>query len=135
MLASKIYVVASPSLMYAVQRANKLINFDPLFTSVAKRLAGIQGNALNMLREVESGGHGLGSKIMHAMIPTLTGKSLDKMNQHMIRSLRPFIDELSEADTVDLYRWCQHAITIASTDAKYGHLNPYKKRVTEDAFW
>lgn len=135
MLASKIYVVASPSLMYAVQRNNKIISFDPLFTTVAKHLAGIQGNALNMIREVESGGHGLGREIMNAMIPTLTGKSLDKMNDQILRSLRPLLDELDGIQTFDLYGWCRYAITVASTDAKYGQLNPYKVPATADAFW
>ncbi|KAJ5358371.1 cytochrome P450 [Penicillium cataractarum] len=135
MIASKIHVVASPGLIYAVQRNNKIISFDPLLTIVAKQVAGLQGDALNIIREVESEGHGLGREIMNAMIPTLTGKSLDKMTHQILRSLRPFFDDLDGIHTVDLYDWCRHAITVSSTDAKYGHLNPYKDRATADEFW
>jgi hypothetical protein len=57
------------------------------------------------------------------------------MNERMSRLLSPLVGELSQGERIDLYAWCTHAITAASTDASYGPLNPYKDRDIENAFW
>ncbi|PTU23556.1 hypothetical protein P175DRAFT_0508222 [Aspergillus ochraceoroseus IBT 24754] len=118
LILSKIYL--------AIQRNNKTITFDPFITFTAERIAGIHGSSLNLLREKRAGGHGLNQAVVHAMHPTLTGRSLDRMNERMARRLCPLIDELAHCKTVDLY---------ACTDASYGPLNPYQDRKIADAFW
>ncbi|KAL4864695.1 hypothetical protein BDV12DRAFT_200858 [Aspergillus spectabilis] len=134
MLFTKVYLVTSPTLLQAIQR-KKSLTFDPFLTFTADRIAGIHGPALELLREKQTGGQGGNQAIVHAMHPTLTGSSLDHMNERMSRLLTPLVDELSQCETIDLYAWCTHAITKASTDASYGPLNPYKDREVEDAFW
>ncbi|KAL2827939.1 cytochrome P450 [Aspergillus cavernicola] len=135
LILTKIYLISSPTLLQAVQRNSKTISFDPFLTSSADRLAGIHGPGLELLREKQAGGQGISQAVIHAMLPTLTGKPLDRMNERMVRLLGPLVDELAMGDTVDLYAWCRHAITAASTDASYGPLNPYKDQKIEDAFW
>lgn len=52
----------------------------------------------------------------------------------MIKNLNFSIDALqSERNSIDLYFWCRHAIAVASTDALYGPLNPYKDPAIESA--
>ncbi|KKK17246.1 hypothetical protein ARAM_001823 [Aspergillus rambellii] len=101
------------SLLQAIQRNNKTITFDPFITFTAERIAGIHGSSLNLLREKRAGGHGLNQAVVHAMHPTLTGRSLDRMNERMARRLCPLIDELAHCKTVDLYAWCSRTITAA----------------------
>ena len=65
MLFYKSYVVTSAKLMQAVQRNSKIISFDPLLTAASSRIAGVHGPGLNLLKEKESGGHGLGYAMQH----------------------------------------------------------------------
>lgn len=134
MVFGKAYLVTSPALLQAIQR-NKALTFDPFLTMSAQRIAGIRGLGLELMREKQSGGQGLNQKVVHAMHPTLTGRPLDRMNERMTQLLSPLVDELARRKTVDLYSWCSHVITLASTEASYGPLNPYKSREIEDAFW
>ncbi|OJJ44465.1 hypothetical protein ASPZODRAFT_72081 [Penicilliopsis zonata CBS 506.65] len=137
-LGTKFHLIASPSILQAVQRNNKTVTFDPFLQSTAERMAGISNpQTLQLLREKSSGGGGLNQTVVHALLPTLTGRPLDRMNEKMASLLSPLVDELVEQDNqvIDLYGWCRHAITVASTEASYGPLNPYKDAEIEDAFW
>ncbi|KAL2822899.1 cytochrome P450 [Aspergillus granulosus] len=130
----KVYLVKSPAILQAIQRTRAL-TFDPFVTFTTEKLAGIRGPTLEALREKQSGGGGGNQALLHAMHPTLTGKPLDRMNARMVELLSPLIDELAKRDEVDLYGWCQHAITAASTEASYGPANPYQEKSVEDGFW
>ncbi|KAL5337120.1 cytochrome P450 [Aspergillus crustosus] len=135
LILTKIYIVASPTLLQAVQRNTKTITFDPFVTFAAERVAGIKGPGLEALREKSAGGGGVNQAVVHAIHPTLTGKPLDRMNEKMVKLLTPLVDELAGKETVDLYGWCTKAITVASTEASYGPLNPYRDPKIVDAFW
>ena len=56
---TKSYIITTAKLMQAVQRNSKVISFEPLLTPTSSRVAGIRGHGLNLLREKESGGHGM----------------------------------------------------------------------------
>ena len=119
-----------------MQRNHKTISFDPFLTAAANRLSGITGNGLKLLQETESGGGGINNKVLHSMHPALLGLGLDIMNKAMIKNLKASIDELeSNRTSFDLHLWCRHAIAVASTDAVYGPLNPYKDQGTANALW
>ncbi|GAD98412.1 cytochrome P450 oxidoreductase, putative [Paecilomyces variotii No. 5] len=137
MLNNKVSVITSPDLVSAVKRNHRTLSFDPIFSSAAERVAGIQGSALELLREKASGGKGLGNEVVHVMHPLLLGDGLDHMNERMITFLSESIDALASSPgrEVDLFEWCRDAITVASTDAVYGPRNPYKSRTVQDAFW
>ena len=137
LLYTKFYVIKSASLVSAVQRSHKTISFDPFLTTAANRLAGIHGKGLKLLQDTENGGGGVNSKVVHSMHPALLGPGLDAMNRNMIHNLQTSIDKLESQHEVslDLHNWCRHAIAVASTDAVYGPLNPYKSEQIEEAFW
>lgn len=136
MFFTKFYVITSPDLMQAVQRNAKTLSFEPLLLFSSKNIAGIRNQkTLDILKEKENGGQGLGPKIMHAMTPTLTGKPLDVMNMKMIQLIQPFIEKLGDMSTFDLYEWCKEATMAASTEATYGPMNPYKEKEIQDAWW
>ncbi|MCJ1348396.1 hypothetical protein MMC31_006628 [Peltigera leucophlebia] len=100
-------------------------------------MAGIDGEGLKLLQEKENGGGGINNKVLHSMHPALLGTGLDRMNSTMIKNLQISIDKLESQRNVsfDLHTWCRHAIVVASTDAVYGPLNPYKSEEIENAFW
>ena len=135
MVFTKSYLVTSPSILLSIQRNKKSLSFDPFISMTAERMVGIRGPTLELIREKQSGGQGLTQTIIHAMQPTLIGAPLDRMNERMTRLLRPLVDELASTTTIDLYGWCRHAITVASTNASYGPLNPYKDANIEESFW
>ncbi|KAF7585901.1 hypothetical protein BBP40_009883 [Aspergillus hancockii] len=137
MLFTKVYVIASPELLPAVRRNRNNMSFAPLFNNTAEHAGGIKGHGLQLLREEDSGGHGLGEKTADAMHPALLGNGLDQMNEKMIGILKTLIDKLAmQPDTaLDLYEWCTHVVTVASTDAIYGPLNPYNSESNRRAFW
>ncbi|KAK2865215.1 hypothetical protein FQN49_003804 [Arthroderma sp. PD_2] len=54
----------------------------------------------------------------------------------MIGSLHTNVQELkSNHSAVNLYDWCRLAMTVATTDAVYGTLNPYRQSDARDAYW
>lgn len=121
--------------MRNIQQNPKTLVFEPFTLFSAERMAGVSPRTLDLLKSKQPSGATLATDILHGMHPSLLGKSLDQMNERMIRLLRPFIDELGTVGTVDLYEWTRHSITIASTDSSYGDMNPYKDRKAENAFW
>ena len=132
------YCVNDVRLVQAVQRNAKTISFDPILTTVAERLAGIGGDSLQVLREMENGGAGAHRKLVHAMSPSLTGRGLDLMNVPTLKVLENYINELVEKpEKFDLWKWTRHVISIASTEGVYGPENPYRIEnfKYEDTFW
>ncbi|KAJ5118842.1 hypothetical protein N7476_011197 [Penicillium atrosanguineum] len=135
LLFTKIYIITSPELMQSVQRS-KSLSLDPLLDLAVLRFSGITNKqTLDLMLDASSGGQGFAQKLMHALAPTMIGKSLDQMNIRMVRFMTPLIDELGDKSSVDLYKWCRDAITDASNDTMFGPMNPFKDKELSDAFW
>lgn len=136
LLVAKFYVVASPTLISGVQRNHRSLSFEYFINLSASGMLGIKGPGMNLLREEQKGGGGLGMKVTHAMNPALLGAGLDDMNAKMITFLKASVDELASArDSLDLFSWTRHVITVAATESAWGNKNPYRSRELEDAFW
>jgi hypothetical protein len=71
-------------------------------------------------------GPSLFSTILHNSTHVLAGKDLDRMNEIILRELQAIVNDMGNDEAVDLNAWLRHAITIASTNATYGSLNPFK---------
>ncbi|KAM5455773.1 putative cholesterol 7alpha-monooxygenase [Microsporum audouinii] len=136
MFFNKVYVIRSPRLVSAVRRSHRTLSFDPLVTRTAECVGGISGCGLDRIREKASQGQGLGHHTVVALRPTLLGKGLDQMNEIMVSCLQSSVQELRpHRGRVDLYGWCRLAMTIASTEAVYGPLNPYSQISAREAYW
>ncbi|RHZ56949.1 hypothetical protein CDV55_104934 [Aspergillus turcosus] len=131
----KIYVITSPNLVIAARRHHRTMSFEPAITDAARRVTGLDGHGFNLLREKRSGGDTLHGDVVHAMRPSLEGAGLDQMNEKVIGFLLRSVDEVPTGAPFDFHGWCRSAITIASTDAVYGRLNPYRSKELQDAFW
>ncbi|KAH8695302.1 putative cytochrome P450 oxidoreductase [Talaromyces proteolyticus] len=131
------YTIASPSLIQAVQRNARLISFEPFLNVAAERMAGCSKHALEILREKRSGGQGGNQAVIHAMHSALFGQEQDKMIRSMIKGVEVWNDGLAHKAPIqiDMFEWCREAITVASSDAMWGPLNPFKSKYFRDAFW
>ena len=118
-----------------VQRNSKILKIEPFLEALTWPLTGMSRDGRKRLSGSDK--QSLLTQVTHVMHPALLGNRLDDMNRNMIRNLEISIEGLNEFahNTVDLYSWCRHTVTVASTDAIYGSLNPFKSNEVEDAFW
>ncbi|MCJ1385428.1 hypothetical protein MMC17_008551 [Xylographa soralifera] len=141
MLSGRTYVVNSPDLITAIQRAPKSFSFEPIVTSVGERISIPSKHGIDALRyqpNGENGEWGLNHDTISAMRTALKpGANLDEMNEKMLTNVSAMLDGLDcEGEMVtNLFEWARHTITRASTNAFFGPLNPFKALEIEDAFW
>ncbi|MCJ1419943.1 hypothetical protein MMC32_006299 [Xylographa parallela] len=141
MLTGRTYVVNSPDLITAIQRAPKAFSFDPIITSVSERVSIPSKHGIDAVRyhpNGENGQWGITHDTISAMRATLTpGAILDGMNEKMLANVSAMLDGLDceGGMVVNLFAWARHTITRASTDAFFGPLNPFKPPEIEEAFW
>ncbi|WEW58599.1 cytochrome P450 [Emydomyces testavorans] len=133
MLHKKTYLIASASLVPSIQRSAKTISFDPFAAEVAERMAGISGDGLKLYLDPEKGGAGMGEKLLRVMHSVLLGGDLEGLASLAARGIQTGLDDLRLSQSLDLLAWCRHTIGLATTDAVYGPMNPYKKKEFEDA--
>lgn len=120
-----------------MQRNHKIISFDPLLDVVADRMAGLSPRALLACKDEKDGGGGVNRTTMHAMHAALMGPELNLIGIKALLNVKHSVDALKDAgpECSDLFAWCRHAITVATTEAFYGPQNPYKAQIVEDSFW
>ncbi|MCJ1294630.1 hypothetical protein MMC34_006188 [Xylographa carneopallida] len=141
MLSGRTYVVNSPDLITAIQRAPKSFSFDPIITSVSERLSIPSKHGIEAVRSHpngEDGKWGITHDTLNAMRKTLTpGAILDEMNEKMLTNVSAMLDGLDcrEGMVTNLFEWARHTITRASTNAFFGPLNPFQAPEIEEAFW
>ncbi|OGM46847.1 hypothetical protein ABOM_005011 [Aspergillus bombycis] len=112
------------------------MSFDPLITRTAKCVGGINGPGLQLIREKSSQGQGLGHQTTATMRHTLMGEGLDQMNKTIIPCLQRSVQDLKyNRGGLDLFQWCSRTLTIATTEAIYGSLNPYRRVIAREAYW
>ncbi|OQE04768.1 hypothetical protein PENVUL_c030G09336 [Penicillium vulpinum] len=133
-LSFKLFVTSSTTVVRAAQKHPTAITLEPLLKFMQKSLCQTSREKLATLCD-QNGGPSPISRIVHDMTLVLAGRSLDRMNKIMLRQLLPMIDDMGNHETIDLNGWLRHAITMASTDATYGNLNPFKNKYIEDTFW
>ncbi|KAI0836662.1 putative cytochrome P450 [Hypoxylon sp. FL0890] len=129
---SKLYVVTSSELVPAIQRQSQNLRFDTFeFTLAAQRVGGVSGSGLKLLEGK------IINELRRAMHHALMGHGLDAMNLSMIEAAKSAIDGLlgQGQEPLDLFAWCRHSITMASTDSVYGPMNPFRSGEIEKAFW
>jgi len=89
----------------------------------------------------DEGDWGMSVESQQAMRTALTpGADLDAMNRVMIQSISASLDRIRPEKghptaNFSLMHWLRHELTMATTDAVYGPLNPYADRNVEDGFW
>lgn len=141
------YVVNSPELIAAIQKQPRTISFAPLEAKLIERLfcpTAKGAKIMNANPDGTNGEEGLyakGIKAIHAAL--LPGDSLDAMNRIAIHDIAASCDELAPGMVdgtpvpvrIELMRWIRHELTMASTNAVYGPMNPFNDPRVEDSWW
>ena len=108
----------------------------------AERLAGTTTEGMKLIKQDVTDGHlerGLVADIRDRIRNFLgSNSSLESMSRDMFGSIAAALQELDYHDgtVVDLSSWIKHAISIASTNAVYGPMNPFvTTSQVYTAFW
>jgi len=139
MMNSKVYVVAAPELINAVNRNSKALAFNPFIAQLGKRITGHDETTGHIVNHNLNGENGSGyvidvhDKLVASLAP---GKDLENMTGVMLEEGLVYLQELEFDPVVDLYAWTKSLMTICSTRAIYGPENPFSKDTSlVDAFW
>ncbi|KAF2117163.1 cytochrome P450 [Lophiotrema nucula] len=142
---SRIYVVNSAALITAVQRHPKILAFQPIEDSFAKRIIDPSDDCMaRAKKDVEEWQNAPSSAPTpsHVLFKGVApGEGLDGMNRMMIQRLQDAIGGLAKElgngkeKYVDLHEWIKHEITMATTEGVYGEGNPYRDPKLAEAFW
>ena len=138
---TKMYIVTSPALIQAVQKQPKALAFPPIEAKFACQICGSSPQARDILMKNvngEEGDWGLSMESYVAIKSALApGEELDGMNRIMLSNIKVSLDALHEKydRKMHLSNWLRETITIATTTAVYGPLNPYRNLEIRDAFW
>ncbi|MCJ1475773.1 hypothetical protein MMC13_004437 [Lambiella insularis] len=111
MLNDRTYVVNSPDLVAAVQRAVRSFSFDPIVAAATERMGLVSEAGAAALRYKPEGENGSGDDGRYAAI-------MGRVDEKAVR----------------LFEWSRHTIIMASTNAFHGPANPFKNPEVEAAF-
>ncbi|MCJ1433380.1 hypothetical protein MMC27_002740 [Xylographa pallens] len=144
MPGTKIYVINSVELITATQRYPKTLAFPPIEAKMGIRLNAASEAANQIIMKNvngDDGDWGLSMDTYKCMRTAMTpGSNLDSMNRVMIQEVAAFMEKLhtvrsSPSPTIGLMEWLRHEITLATTNAVYGPMNPYVDKNVENGFW
>lgn len=137
LLNQKMYVIGSPALLAAVERHPHAISMEPIAEEMVDRVAGFKGNSLNIFESKKKGGSGFNKKLVHHFYKNLLGDELNELSQNTVKALEMSADQLKSLQnkSIDLYAWCRHVMTMATTKAAYGPENPYNSPSIEQGIW
>ena len=143
MPGSKIYVVTSLDLVTSIQRQYRALAFPPLEAKFAMAACASSDRANEIVKinvNGEEGDWGYSMDFHKSMGSSLApGAGLDGMNRVMIQDVAASLQKLDrgsgQGTRIGLVEWIRHEITIATTNAVYGPMNPFNDPKAEEAFW
>lgn len=144
-LTSRTYVVVDPGLAASVQRASKVLSFNPIIPEVTQRVLGLDDQTKRIVADnIDRDGpvRGFYPDVQDTIYSTLTpGEALDELNLRAYTEFSSMLD--SSAETLrsgthqeELMAWVRHIVTIATARFLYGPQNPITAHPSlEKAFW
>lgn len=121
---SRLYVINSMALIPDVQKQFKILAFPPIEAMAAKNICGSSKLASDIFDTNANGDEGPRSySVSHYPAvrgPLTPGRGLDAMNRVMAQKVADSIDGMKCKQTVKLFEFISHEITIANTDSVYG---------------
>src|SRR5690242_17955711 len=130
MLTGRTYVVASPELCSAVQKASATLDLDPIIGELGPRLMVLGPKTAALLRRQ---GKNSFHKQSHNI---LTSQNFSAGIEHQLRYLGQSINDVENGCELDLFRFLRRTISAASNKVLFGPRNPYAKHPELlDSFW
>ncbi|KAI0543270.1 cytochrome P450 [Xylaria curta] len=136
-LGSRIYVVNSISLVSAVQKHYRTINWAPYMGHAISWITGTNKSTNDMMAEDMISDKGFCFGIKKSTFAALSpGPYLDALNTSAIRQFADQIDVIAGESTrqISLFPWVRHQILVATTDAIYGPHNPFRCHSVREAW-
>ncbi|KAI6083282.1 cytochrome P450 [Hypoxylon rubiginosum] len=145
--ASRIYIVADPSLAAAVQRASKVLSFTPIIPEVTERVLGLDKATMEITRKnldpAPGEERGFLADIQDMVYAWLgPGDYLSELSLDAAREMRDEIAAYaastgsSTKEPTDLLNWVRHLVTVSTAKYLYGPENPIAlDPKLEGAFW
>jgi hypothetical protein len=137
MPGARIYVVNSTNLIPVIQRQFRTIAFTPWAARAFKYAMGGSKTAKDIMEVDMTEDHGYLMSFDTAIHPTVSpGPALDAMNRASVQAVTASLDRLRRQSpiTVDMYKWIRHEVLLATTNAVYGPMNPYRNPAVEEAW-
>jgi hypothetical protein len=130
MFGGRLYIVTAPDLVAPIQRHYKSLSFWFLEGAFTVRLGALSKHSAKLLTENAAGREVGNSLVVDGMKETHAAMSagLDWMNQTAVDIIGARMDQLeAEAATeVDLWKWVDSNVSLMTSGAVYGPMNPYR---------
>ena len=147
-LNQRIYIVTSPPLAAAVQRASRALSFTPIVPEVTQPVFGLDDATMEIVRKNLDPGPGDEPGYLsdiQGMVYTFLGPG-QYLNDITLDAVRELRDEIvgyaaslsaqGAGARTDLLLWVRHIVTVATARYLYGPENPIAREPgLEDAFW
>lgn len=144
MLTQDVYVINSPSLIIAAERASKTLSIAPLMVALCPRFFDVDDRVMAYVKRNPEGNGSLMHDISQGMQKEMAAGSenLELMIRAVLKGALESLDGLGEdrksngGNTIQLFAWLRKHFAVASTSAIYGPLNPIAAQpsLAED-FW
>ncbi|KAF1847919.1 cytochrome P450 [Cucurbitaria berberidis CBS 394.84] len=138
-LNGRTYVVTSPQLALAVQRACSTLDFDALIGAASPRLLGANAESTRIITDVKAKEEGRTSLVerLHSVIyPALAMNKLLDVTQTQLNHFSEFINNVEDGFETNLFHFITRELTAASMRSFYGPENPFALHPELiDAFW
>lgn len=132
---SRIYVVNAAWLIPVVDRYSRVINFTHAEAKAIIDIVGISRQAQKiMLLDISSNEGFMAGFASGVRLPLVPGPYLDELNRAAIGEIAQTIDAVDTKLAVPMYKWIQHQMLQATTNAVYGPNNPFKDHKVQEAF-
>lgn len=128
MLNGRTYVVTSPTLAVAVQRAASTLDFDELIIELTPRMIGSSAETKRILKDVtakEEGRRRMVNKSHDVITPPLQAHQISDVAQTQLTHFSDYINGVNDGEELDLYKSMTRALTSASMYSFYGPNNPF----------
>jgi hypothetical protein len=128
MLNGRAYVVTSPALAVAVQRAASTLDFDQLIVEVTPRLVGSSAETRRILLDPTAKEEGRTRMVTrsHTVInPPLIAHRKGDMSQNQLSHMSERINSIWSGEDVEIFKFVTRALMAASMHSFYGPHNPF----------
>ncbi|KAK8016627.1 hypothetical protein PG993_014816 [Apiospora rasikravindrae] len=124
----RIYVVNSTKLIPIVQRHVNTISFSPIQVDMSARFMAVSKKTFEIISRDPMDNHGFVAGMSQTTHVGLSpGYKLDTLNQDSVQTLSGSMDKIAiKGARVNMREWIDKEITMATTEAIYGPLNPFR---------
>jgi hypothetical protein len=134
---TRLYLINETSLISAVEKHTKVFSFAAIEAKAMGNLLGMSEEAKATLREdpVAEDGHFM--TFHKAFRPAVSpGLGLDSMIMASARTMAASLNRTIQGGQiqVDLFKWVEHEVLLATTDAEFGPGNPFRDPEFEAAW-